>query len=1632
MEVVNAVDKLNLESLDSDYVESVWAQEFMGDVLLQDYCEEYYQENGVKILNRIIIAVDKWQNYDFTVPSDSKCRLNEEEEGRSWKQLIDLNLNYKALLSLIWHFINDGEKNKCEKVSRTLATKASCLYIKLITVSGSRVYNAFHPFLCFKCMSVLKFASMLTPKRKKSRKNNLDSSDDWNNVQLSSHEALFLAEELYLLLGSLKLFLLKFSLESQEELLEEIIERLIETTRLEVTTPLLTLPVTSRSEIAAVTSLALRCYDALECLCSPLNGEVEDIVIMMLKHLLPSFLLSDHDLSFREQCMIKEHSLHFVKFMFSKLGPIMYRGLTILVHHVFTRIGEKAEVRQKGKETIVSIMGVLPYQQYRDLVKWMCDCAHSDRPSYRLLALEVISQLLHENPQFPSSVVNRDSVGDPRCSANGEPGHSTGSEPGQSTGSEPGQSTGSEPGQSTGSEPGQSTASEPGQSTERESECSFDNCSGETELSAREDVLLHKCMLAVIFARFRDSSGSVKAKALSLIGQCMASDKMVVRSLMNEIFLLNSQQEDRNEKGFLKYKQIVRALNEKTCMDPLPSAGIIIKELKRLACDSKVNVRKTALQALESIVKHNRSWLTGSILKMMGLGCRDPSVSIRKEMVQILSDLLQKYPDDKELARIWAKCVVPLVLDQEGKLQECVLKAMRQMILDNLKEYSQQENDVWSALPWQLLAHIVQFNHHMCFMKACEVWVKAKEIRSTLVKELCTHVGTENNLPAWIVLYCLSTHMDLKKPLFAVEYYREAVASKEVKISTSLLVIVLEVLLSCCSYLPRQIQQDMLDEFLDKLCNFTVQCELIRLNVEIAVELTYHLSNSKKDAARKVKSWTGEILKQCETYLQKEFEHNATKALDGDLFGRHVHMLGEVAIHNPRQVNERTFVLLHQFLFLSDRHGEFTSPFAKALAVVTMGKLCILNQVWAHLSAKPLVQLLQKTQDLPTIVNIIYVLRDLCVRYGAIMEPHLPRLWLCLKDISADVRLTALTCLVELLQGDYVKLRGAMFFHLLTALCDKDEAITELAKCFLRDCLAVTNKNIMYEHLIEALFHYNEYKGHEVYGKCSMAKEERENFVLKGEQFRKSRELIYAFMLENMDDEHRMLTRTDLVLKVLDGAAEGKIELNNDGESVVLDALHVLNSKEIRLIALDQGRDEDPAADNVEKATTLLIKARNKAIAECMKKNMIEYVVPVVIHLKAVLQEKYSKLVPDLMIFVRDMMKDYKNEVKQIFAEDSQMAIEILSDIRELERKQSHPQEVESERAEEEVVTPEWQMPPHLSNLLLSASPWIQQSLGPEMIRCYQAGGEQMMMQYARSKLMQYRQLTQQNRRSSHSDSFIQQPKEEGGDTEVGNDAITQDAVEEEEEEEEEDRETEDDEFGGKSDEELGLNCRETTEQHKRRQTTETEPEQRGTAEQELERSELSQREFDGGETGELDIETRQTAEEELEGETSDEEYEMSENNKFKGWAAASEAPGERKTVVEESEEREITGEDVREKETSDEEFEDREEFDEGGSTEEELERESSEEELEGKKKSKEKLGGKKSIVVECESRETSGDSAEVRIEASSNREDSPVAVKPKRRKLMGLANTSQVSGEIDVTFPTCKSTIERDFTSNS
>lgn len=79
---------------------------------------------------------------------------------------------------------------------------------------------------------------------------------------------------------------------------------------------------------------------------------------------------------------------------------------------------------------------------------------------------------------------------------------------------------------------------------------------------------------------------------------------------------------------------------------------------------------------------------------------------------------------------------------------------------------------------------------YTCLLKLPFFFFVCDFYRNGLVKDLCTHVGTENNIPAWIVLYCLSTQMDFKNPMFTIEYYRQTVVSSEVSTDKKLVMCV--------------------------------------------------------------------------------------------------------------------------------------------------------------------------------------------------------------------------------------------------------------------------------------------------------------------------------------------------------------------------------------------------------------------------------------------------------------------------------------------------------------------------------------------------------------------------------------------------------------------------------------------------------------------------------------------------------------------------------------------------------------------------------------------------------------------------------------------------------------------------
>lgn len=104
----------------------------------------------------------------------------------------------------------------------------------------------------------------------------------------------------------------------------------------------------------------------------------------------------------------------------------------------------------------------------------------------------------------------------------------------------------------------------------------------------------------------------------------------------------------------------------------------------------------------------------------------------------------------------------------------------------------------------------------------------------------------------------------------------------------------------------------------------------------------------------------------------------------------------------------------------------------------------------------------------------------------------------CLRDPSTSVRKQTLVLLIHLLQEDYLKIRGTFFFRILQLACDDDQGLRDLALFYVTQRLLHRQHNIIQQHFIECVFHFNDYKGHPSFNKFVLTDRERSLFSIAG------------------------------------------------------------------------------------------------------------------------------------------------------------------------------------------------------------------------------------------------------------------------------------------------------------------------------------------------------------------------------------------------------------------------------------------------------------------------------------------------------------------------------------------------------
>jgi hypothetical protein len=98
------------------------------------------------------------------------------------------------------------------------------------------------------------------------------------------------------------------------------------------------------------------------------------------------------------------------------------------------------------------------------------------------------------------------------------------------------------------------------------------------------------------------------------------------------------------------------------------------------------------LQLLSVLGKIQQQEPAVETLQQIKERCRDSAVSIRKQSMACLTELLQSFPNSKRTVMTWAATIPSMIADTEQSIQEKAMEYFEQIVFGRLKEWEKTEN----------------------------------------------------------------------------------------------------------------------------------------------------------------------------------------------------------------------------------------------------------------------------------------------------------------------------------------------------------------------------------------------------------------------------------------------------------------------------------------------------------------------------------------------------------------------------------------------------------------------------------------------------------------------------------------------------------------------------------------------------------------------------------------------------------------------------------------------------------------------------------------------------------------------------------------------------------------------------
>ncbi|XP_011308695.1 condensin-2 complex subunit D3 [Fopius arisanus] len=391
MDPLRIIDSLHLEKLPEAWVSSIWDGQFL---ILERLPEDYRLQ--VEDLDGILGEVIK-----VLKTSMRKTRRDDPEDSQeavvSWQTFTAKKVNARSLLAVLGCLMKIGH-NQDNEDARQSCLLGTSLYLTLLAIPGSSVYEIFHENLFQLALDTLRLSeALVTPTKRSKTPQELEElyEEDDHTTGLSHTQKHNLMMSLNTIMYEMIVFLEEFNLLDIPRSLEAVIGALIDVTKLggdgTVQTPKKNAPPS-----ASLATLTHNAYAALKATCHPRHGPIPITIKLIIKKIL-TFMTQNcyNDLNTKNLANVRKTTIHFLSTLVEPHQEATEAGILILVNQIMIHCSKIADDRRKEVAMIIDLIRILKTRQSMDAIgRDFLRFSHSSKITWRIFAQEIINRYL--------------------------------------------------------------------------------------------------------------------------------------------------------------------------------------------------------------------------------------------------------------------------------------------------------------------------------------------------------------------------------------------------------------------------------------------------------------------------------------------------------------------------------------------------------------------------------------------------------------------------------------------------------------------------------------------------------------------------------------------------------------------------------------------------------------------------------------------------------------------------------------------------------------------------------------------------------------------------------------------------------------------------------------------------------------------------------------------------------------------------------------------------------------------------------------------------------------------------------------------------------------------------------------